>query len=252
MKNRFFCAAAAAGLVFGLQPAAANDLASPARSTWSGCYVGANAGYAGADAEATDMPFIDGPYAGLGISWNDPAYETIGSQDNGLTAGVEAGCDRQFDLGNHAFVIGGVVDFALTDLGATGTSAIVGDTHTQFDMDWAASARLRVGAAASDVLFYATGGVAIANIDARAYDQSSSPTSGLMDISGGGTQTGWVAGGGVEWRFKPGWSLGLEYLHYDFGSVTATGAATFPTEAFPRFENDVTFDTIRIGLKWRM
>lgn len=230
--------------------AADQTLSAPAAS-WSGCYVGANVGYARADSDVTDAPFRDGPYGGSGFSWNAAGapYDTFGTDDAGIAGGVEAGCDRQFDLGGNAFVLGGVIDFSLTNLGGTGTSAISTDTHAGFDVDWTASARLRAGIAASDVLFYVTGGYALADIDVRAYDRTL-PT--VMDVSGGGTENGWVAGGGVEWRFKPDWSVGLEYLHYDFGKVTATGAATFPSEAYPRFENDVTFDTIRIGLKWRM
>ncbi len=241
----------AAALFDAPAPLAADVAPPPAARSWSGCYVGANAGFTRADVDATDAPFRDGPFGGSGISWNTAGapYETIGTDDAGISGGLEAGCDYQVDLGGTAFVLGGVADFSLMNLGATGTSAISADTHTRFDVDWAASARLRAGVAASDALFYVTGGYAVADIDVSAFDRTG-PT--LMDVKGGGTEGGWVAGGGVEWRFRPEWSVGLEYLHYDFGTVTATGAATFPSEAYPRFDNDVTFDTIRIGLKWRM
>ncbi|MDQ0323458.1 opacity protein-like surface antigen [Pararhizobium capsulatum DSM 1112] len=254
MKYNIVCMAAAAALIFGLQSVAAADVYPPAATspTWSGCYLGVNTGYGRADADTTDMPFGEGPFAGSGSGWNDPAYETIGMAGNGLTGGVETGCDQQFDLSDKTFVVGGVLDFSLMNLGATGTSAIQSDTHTSFDMDWAASARLRAGVTASDVLFYVTGGVAFADINVRAFDRHEVPTQGLMDVSGGGTETGWVAGGGVEWRFQPNWSVGLEYLHYDFGAVTATGAAIEPVGAFPRFESDIDADVIRVGLKWRM
>lgn len=241
-----------AAVVVGTGATAAADLQQgTATRSWTGCYVGANAGYARADVDALDAPFRDGPYAGSGFSWNTAGapYETIGTDDAGISAGVEAGCDYQLDHGGTAFVVGGVADFSLMNLGTTGTSAISADTHTRFDMDWAASARLRAGIAASDVLFYVTGGYALADVDVSAYDRTG-PTQ--MDVNGGGTEGGWVAGGGVEWRFKPDLSVGVEYLHYDFGTVTATGQAGFPSEAYPRFENDVKFDTIRIGLKWRM
>lgn len=252
MKHYVHYTVMAASLLFGLQPAAAADPFQPAATpSWTGCYVGANAGYTRADVDATDAPFRDGPFGGSGISWNTAGapYETIGTDDAGISGGLEAGCDYQFDLGGTAFVLGGVADFSLMNLGATGTSAISADTHTSFDVDWAASARLRAGIAASDVLFYVTGGYALADVDVRAYDRTG-PT--LMDVKGGGTENGWVAGGGVEWRFKPDWSVGLEYLHYDFGTVTATGQASFPADAYPRFDSDVSFDTIRIGIKWRM
>ncbi|MDR6759217.1 opacity protein-like surface antigen [Mycoplana sp. BE70] len=238
---------------FASEPSIATAAASTATTpTWSGCYLGANAGYGRAEADATDTPYREGPYAGMGVFWNDGFYDRISTDDGGLAGGVEAGCDRQFDLGGTALVLGGVLDFSLMNLGATGNSAISSNTRATFDMDWAASARLRAGVAASDVLFYVTGGYALANVDVRAFSTPTPPTSGEMDVSGGGTEGGWVAGGGVEWRFQPNWSVGLEYLHYDFGTLTATGAATFPPDAFPRFENDVTFDTVRIGLKWRM
>ncbi|MBD9375095.1 porin family protein [Rhizobium sp. ARZ01] len=231
---------------------AADQASTAGAASWSGCYLGANAGYGRADVDATDTPYREGPYAGMDVFWNDGFYDTTSTDDGGLAGGVEAGCDRQFDLGGTALVLGGVLDFSLMNFGATGTSAISSDTHASFDIDWAASARVRAGVTTSDVLFYVTGGYALANVDVRAYSNPTITAPGEMDVSGGGTKGGWVAGGGVEWRFKPNWSVGLEYLHYDFGTVTATGAAVFPPDAFPRFENDATLDTIRIGLKWRM
>lgn len=254
LKRNILWTAMAASSMLGLQPAFAADPVPPtaAAPTWSGCYLGANAGYGRADVEATDTPYRDGPYAGMGIFWNDGFYDKISTDDGGLTGGVEAGCDRQFDLGGTAFVLGGVVDFSVMNLGSTGTSTIKSNTHASFDMDWAASARLRAGVAASSLHFYVTGGYALANVDVRVLSTPSFPTAGVMDVTGGGTESGWVAGGGVEWRFAPKWSVGLEYLHYDFGTITATGAAISPPGAFPRFENDATFDTVRIGLKWRM
>lgn len=249
--GRWFCSLAPVALSLFAAPAFATE---PGGQSWNGCYVGANAGYARAGADATDSPFRDGPFAGSGFSWNGGAgeYETIKSHDGGLTGGVEAGCDRQIDLGGTPLVIGGVVDFSAMNLEATGTSAIVGDTHTRAGIDWAASFRARAGLGAGDVLFFVSGGVAVADVDVRAFDKEVLPTFGRMNVSGGGTETGWVAGAGAEWRVKPNLSLSLEYLHYDFGSVTATGPAIEPVGAFPRFENDVRLDTVRIGLKWRM
>ena len=38
------------------------------------------------------------------------------------------------------------------------------------------------------------------------------------------TRVGWTVGGGVEWMFIPNWSAKLEYLYYDLGSATTSGA----------------------------
>jgi outer membrane immunogenic protein/high affinity Mn2+ porin len=73
-----------------------------------------------------------------------------------------------------------------------------------------------------------------------------------MDVSGGGSESGWVVGGGAEWRMTQSWSLSFEYLRFSFDGVVATGPAIDPVGAFPRFDNDVDFDVFRVGVKWRL
>ncbi|URK85932.1 outer membrane beta-barrel protein (plasmid) [Rhizobium sp. RCAM05350] len=238
----------------GTGPAVAADLQAAAGASWSGCYVGANVGYVRGNVTAADKPFTDGPFAGSGFSWNSsgPNYETIDMDDGGASGGIEAGCDVELMPGDVPLIVGGVVDFGMLDLSGGNSSALYSDTKTHYSIDWAASFRARAGLGAGDVLFFVSGGLAVADVNVRAFDHGVSPTFGQMDVSGGGTETGWVAGAGAEWRVKPNLSLSLEYLHYDFGSITATGPAIDPAGAFPRFENDVRFDTIRVGLKWRM
>jgi opacity protein-like surface antigen len=239
--------AKAADLAVGTEPA-------PAWS-WTGCYVGANVGYVRGDDDALDAPFTEGPFAGAGFSWNNagPPYETIGSDSSSAIGGGEVGCDYAMPLGGVEVVIGAAADISALGLSGDGTSAIASDTHTSFDVDWAGTIRGRLGVATSPaLLIYATGGYAAAGIDVRAFDLSGVPTLGMMDVSGGGTESGWVVGGGGEWRFAENWSMSVEYLHFDFDDIVATGPATFPVGAFPRFENDITFDTVRVGVKFRM
>jgi outer membrane immunogenic protein len=236
---------------------AADVLVEPAPVwSWSGCYVGANVGYVHGDDDALDAPFTEGPFAGTGVSWNTPPgapYETIGSDASSAIGGGEVGCDYAVPMGGVEIVIGAAADISVLGLSGEGTSAISSDTHTSFDVDWAASFRARLGVApAPELLIYATGGYAAAGVDVRAFDLATAPSLGTMDVSGGGTESGWVVGGGGEWRFAENWSVSAEYLHFDFDDIVATGAATFPPGAFPRFENDVTFDTVRIGVKFRM
>jgi outer membrane immunogenic protein len=261
IQKRFVVLAAACGALFAsaveamAADAVAMDPDVAVTRAWSGCYAGLNVGYVRGNDDALDAPFTEGPFAGSGASWNSPPgvpYETIGSDGSGAIGGVELGCDYEAPMGGLAVVFGGAVDFSLMNVSGEGTSAVSPDTHTSFDADWAGTLRGRVGLATPDVLFYATGGLAVADIGVRAFDLSTLPTPCTMDVSGGGTETGWVVGGGAEWRFASNWSVSAEYLHFDFGDITATGPATFPPGAFPRFENEVKFDTVRVGLKWRM
>jgi len=259
IQKSFVVLATACGALFaGAFQAMAADPIDPdvaVTRAWTGCYAGVNAGYVRGDDDATDSPFTEGAFAGSGASWNSPpgaAYETIGSDGSGAIGGVELGCDYEVPAGGLNLVFGGAADFSLMNVSGEGTSAISSDTHTSFDADWTGTLRARVGLASPDVLFYATGGLAVADIGVRAFDLSTVPTPGTMDVSGGGTETGWVVGGGAEWRLASNWSVSAEYLHFDFGDITATGPASFPPGAFPRFENDVNFDVVRVGLKWRM
>jgi outer membrane immunogenic protein len=222
--------------------------------SWTGCYAGVNVGYVHGDDDALDAPFTQGAFAGTGASWNSPGapYETIGADNGSAIGGAEVGCDYQMSLGGLSLVVGGAADISALGLSGDGTSAISPDTHTSFDVNWAATLRGRVGVASPQLLVYATGGYAAAGIDVSAFDLSGTPSPGLMSVSGGGTESGWVLGGGGEWRFAESWSMSLEYLHFDFDDIVATGPAISPPGAFPRFENDVSFDTVRVGLKFRM
>lgn len=244
-------------LVSSLGQAHGADLGEGApRGAWTGCYVGANIGYVHGSDDALDAPFQQGAFVGLGASWNTPpvpGYETIGADADSAIGGAELGCDYQASSGALPVVLGTAVDISALGLSGEGTSPTSSDTHVSFDANWAATVRGRLGIAANEkLLVYVTGGYAAADIDVHAFDFATAPNTGLMDVSGGGTESGWVAGGGGEWRFADHWSMSAEYLHFDFDDVVATGPATFPAGAFPRFENDVTFDTVRVGLRFRM
>jgi len=46
-------------------------------------------------------------------------------------------------------------------------------------------------------------------------------------------KVGWTAGGGIEWMAFPNWSVKIEYLYYDLGSVTSTGVLSAFTPVPP-------------------
>lgn len=106
-----------------------------------------------------------------------------------------------YGFGSGAFtdgaVIGGQVgvnvQFNNFVLGAEGDGSWV---------DWGANnavgtARLRGGLAFDRFLAYGTGGVAFRDFN----------------------NVGWVAGAGLEYAVVDNWTVGVEYLHYDFGGT---------------------------------
>jgi outer membrane immunogenic protein len=89
------------------------------------------------------------------------------------------------------------------------------------------SFRGRVGYAADNWLFYATGGVAF---DYRSFNGGITSTANIGSIQTGDVtsfDTGWVAGGGVEWApWHNGVLVRAEYLYYGFPSKTITAPCT--------------------------
>jgi outer membrane immunogenic protein len=68
---------------------------------------------------------------------------------------------------------------------------------------------------------------------------------------------GWVAGAGGEWRLWDNWSIGVKYLHYDFGksrseefqSFSGTNQEPFSTATTSK---NLTVDVVRgeINFRW--
>ncbi len=85
-------------------------------------------------------------------------------------------------------------------------------------VNWLASVRGRLGLTGFDnrTLFYVTAGAAWADIE----------YSSLGNFSD--THFGWVAGGGIERALTPNLSARVEYLYYDFDSVTAPAGTAGP------------------------
>ena len=70
-----------------------------------------------------------------------------------------------------------------------------------------ATARGRAGYAADRVLLYLTAGGAFANVQTNFNGTTTSHT-----------QSGWTAGGGIEWAFADNWTAKVEYLYVNLGN----------------------------------
>ena len=128
---------------------------------------------------------------------------------------------------------------------ATGGASLVADPTVQsFTKEtWLGTARVRVGYAVNNLLFYGTGGYAGAGVQAGIKDIN---TNTLL-ASATSTRNGWTAGGGLEWGFAPNWSAKFEWLYMKFedkGFVTALGDGS---------RSAVTLDdnVVRAGINYR-
>jgi outer membrane immunogenic protein len=169
--------------------------APPIVSDWSGFYIGAHGGYGW--GESSYVTGGGSPFAALALPAN------ISVKQGGGVGGGHVGYNWQFGT----FVVGVEGDFDGANITGTDTTNSV-----TFNTNELASIRGRAGYTVTpDVLVYGTGGAGWANTEVSS-----------ASVSDNINQWGWVAGGGVEYKFYGHWIARAEYLHYGFDATTTT------------------------------
>ena len=109
----------------------------------------------------------------------------------------------------------------------------------------------RIGVTRERALFYAKGGLAIGEVEARVRGNLGGldPRPPFNFNQQGGqsdseTLTGWVIGGGVEYALTDRWTAKAEYLHFDLGKNVFETFTTSPANI------GTTGDTVRIGVNY--
>jgi outer membrane immunogenic protein len=202
--------------------------------SWSGCYVGGDAGGFWGRSEKWIVRTPGGDFEG----------QSLGSHDlSSWIAGVQGGCDYQFLNG---FVIGAKGGYAWTD--ARGSHASTHETGVFYHSgaDFLASAGGRMGYGWGRVLGYVTGGAAWEGDD---YSASTIIIGTAYRASD--TRFGWTVGVGGEYAFNKFLSGFVEYGHYDFGTedIGLTPQVAGLRRAF--VDIDETSDVVRGGLNLR-
>jgi outer membrane immunogenic protein len=178
--------------------------------TWTGVYVGVQAGYEfGRDSAFATGTAAAGPLAGVGLA-------SASRRENGFIGGAHIGYNFGGLLGSGiVFGIEGDVDgtSAKANYNLGGINVV---TRDQIQ----GSVRGRLGFAVDRTLFYATGGVAFGGLR-NTY---------LNTVTGGidtrdHTRVGYTVGGGVEYAVTNNWSVRAEYRYTDFGTYTDVPAS---------------------------
>jgi len=175
-----------------------------------------------------------GPYIGIngGGGWGRSSWS--GTDSFSLSGGLIGGTlGYNWQTGPWVYGLEGDIDWS--NLRGSTTTFCPGGCETR--NSWLATVRGRVGYAFDRFLPYATGGVAIGDINANASGFGSAST----------TRAGWTVGGGVEFALAGNWTAKAEYLHVDLGSFDCGLSCGVP------FTNNVSFqsDIIRGGLNYR-
>ena len=270
MKKLLLGSVALAALVAG--PTMAADVPVKARPlpppppvyNWTGFYIGANAGGAWGtfDTRTTTVNGADFP----AFYMVSPDAEQIAAagvhsiQKSGFTGGFEAGYNVQ--AGNLVFGLeGDIGSFRLSGSAASGPIEYLSAPGTAFTVTsnasttWLATARGRVGVAANNWLFFATGGAAFTNLNAN-FAFTDTFAAAVESSSFSKIKTGYAVGGGVEVGFWGHWSVKAEYLYVHFGQISAVSTnLTTDLGAFPQnpFTHSVELKAsiARVGLNYR-
>ena len=235
MRNLLAIVAAATLGVSVWQTASAADLpvkAPPAAvapvTLWTGCYIGGNAGGAWGSGDIT-------------VTAGGVTDSRHGS-NSGIAAGGQVGCD--FQTGSFVFGVRNLIDWSNRETSRVLAAGVLAGSTATLKNNWIDLLTGRVGyAVAPQWLIYFQGG--------GAWRESSLDiiTPGGLAFTSDRTRSGWVIGGGAEWRLAPNWSVFLEYNHADFGSRSAT----FTTVPFGIVTASAKSDAdlFLVGLNWR-
>lgn len=253
---------------------------------WTGFYVGPNIGYSWGRSETT-LSFVDGgtgatlssgtssfdmdgPLGGaqIGYNWQTGnwiiGWETdfqFTGQD-GATGGACAGGSSPDALVNGVCTPGHLGD---TDPFNVGAFPVVMALSQK--LDWFGTLRGRFGASVTPTfIVYATGGLAYGRIETGStvsgtniFGINGTNTSTLVPVfasfNDAETRFGWTLGTGIEGQVIGNWSVKIEYLHIDLGTVSGSFVTPIITNSgaflVSAYSSRITDDIVRLGLNYR-
>lgn len=214
--------------------------------TWTGFYVGVNAGYGGNKFE---YPFggeicFDGCETYGGKPTISSGGGLFGGQvgynwqfANGVVLGVEA--DYQWSkIEGKVNVNGGIDDFS--------AAIEAGSELSNFG-----TVRARLGYGWDRTLLYVTGGWAYGRVKSGGSitfcDDGDCESGALSKRTSG---SGWTIGAGLEYAITNNLSFKTEYLYVDLGKKTLY-SETYGDFATAQLDVDTRFHVVRAGLNWR-
>ena len=241
--------------------------------SWTGGYIGLNAGYAGGKFKhpVNVSPVIPSPTepepdpvepsepdeealrsinASQAVVYDSGGYDVNGSLDltaSGFLGGIQAGYNWQIDR----TVIG-----IETDIQATGLKGeFSGNLSNGYDrigaevgskVKWFGTTRVRLGyLPAERFMIYATGGVAYGKVEtygALNFDGD------VVGFSKSKTRVGYTVGAGAEYAFADNWTVKSEYLYTDLGKMKFSLA---DEDARMNVTTKAPFHTVRIGVNYK-
>jgi opacity protein-like surface antigen len=201
-------------------------------SDWSGFYFGVHSGW--------QWSSMDGSVGTTPLGFGDHDSPVVGGQ---------IGIQHQF--GNFLLGIEATLTAAYQDDHAS--TACPNPAFTcAMRFDDVITIGPRLGWAMGKWMPYLTGGYASA-----AFDQKISLNTASSNPYGDRERhSGWYIGGGVDMAVAHGWTIGLEYRHYEFDEATYSPTRTVATTGLldlsqPSNRADATSDIVTLRASWK-
>jgi outer membrane immunogenic protein len=247
----------------------------PAPYSWTGFYIGGNAGYGWGNSSFAFSPGDDtGAFLLYGSGTEGIDVHSGTFRESGPLGGMQLGYNWQF---GRNWVTGIEADIDLADV--SGSTAIPGImtfpssplvegvvvTASQ-KLEWFGTVRARLGYLPTDrLLVFATGGLAYGETKTNSSIAVSSPGfgAGALSCVGGSacvagaesqTSAGWTVGGGVEYAAWKNLTIRAEYLYVNLGNqnvnLTTVPPSSGPGSVVANF-NQAAFNIVRVGINYK-
>ncbi len=219
--------------------------------SWTGFYIGVNAGYTWSNDNSINTRSVAGPcdLAAVGCPAS-PNYSTLfalgatGSVDgkfDGFIGGGQLGYNWQVQ--NWVWGVEADIQW-LSNSDGTGTYSVTVPSPafpaqpvlTTFSgsasLEWLGTVRGRVGFLSTPQAFiYVTGGLAYGEAKLSGTYNATCVVCTFATRPNGAFAAsdilvGWTLGGGAEWLIAPNWTFKAEYLYYDLGDLSVSGTIT--------------------------
>ncbi len=208
-------------------------------SDWGGLYFGVHSGWQWSD--------FDTGYPAFGTSFSV-------NHDSPVVGG-QIGIQHQF--GNFVLGVEGTLTVAYRDEYAS-TNCPNANYHCAARFDDVITIGPRLGWAMGKWMPYVTGGYANAAFEEKEVLKANHN----QNFKDRERHSGWYIGGGVDMALAHGWTVGLEYRHYEFddatynpacqgvgGVCTAVGQVVFPSD---RNNADASSDIVTLRVSWKL
>jgi outer membrane immunogenic protein len=128
---------------------------------------------------------------------------------------------------------------------------VASSANTNGDVDWYGTVRGRFGWTSGPLLFYGTGGLAYGRVELNSSISSNvGPRS--LNLQTSAVKTGWVAGGGIAYEWRPNLIFNLGYQYVDLGTVNVAGTNTTLNGVLSQSASaHAQFSVVTVGLSWR-